>query len=194
MQFRVNQPLKGRDTSSLPNDLREVERMEAEDWMTVRDMTFREYAHPVTDEPYIVLFNGRKWSQPIVDKPKLGTTEVWNLINTTEDSHPIHLHLVRFQVLDRQPFDADGYLGDWKPTPVPGGGPDPIKVSRKFLKGPRYLPDLNEQGWKDTVRANPGEITRIIARFEDYTGKYPWHCHILEHEDNEMMLQFLVVE
>lgn len=148
----------------------------------------------MTDEPFIVLFNGRKWSQPIVDKPKLGSTEVWNLINTTEDSHPIHLHLVRFQVLDRQPFDAASYLDDWKPAPVPGGGPDPIKVNPKRFKGQRYLPDPNERGWKDTVRANPGEVTRIIARFEDYTGKYPWHCHILEHEDNEMMLQFQVVE
>ncbi|SHF18755.1 Multicopper oxidase [Caldanaerobius fijiensis DSM 17918] len=58
--------------------------------------------------------------------------------------------------------------------------------------GPRVKPDLNERGWKDTVRANPGEITRIIARFGDYTGIYPWHCHILEHEDHEMMRPYEV--
>jgi spore coat protein A len=58
--------------------------------------------------------------------------------------------------------------------------------------GPLMPPDPNEAGWKDTVRTNPDEITRVIARFEDYTGRYPYHCHILEHEDHEMMRQFEV--
>jgi spore coat protein A len=193
MQFRVTKPLNGKDTSSLPSRLREVERLEARNALTVRDVAFREYSHAETGEPTIVLFNGRRWNQPIVDKPKLGSTEIWNLINTTEDSHPIHLHLVKFQLLDRQPFDWESYLTAWNPSRIPGEGPNPIPVTPEFLKENPVGPEASEGGWKDTIRANPGQITRIIVRFEDYTGKYPWHCHILEHEDNEMMLQFQVV-
>ena len=101
------------------------------------------------------------------------------------------LHLVRFQVLDRQPFDVPaGYLNAWgRERP---GEADPIAVE-PFLSGARTVPPPYERGWKDTVRADPGEVVRIIARFEGYTGKYPWHYHMLEHEDNEMMLQFEVV-
>ena len=152
-------------------------------------MAFREYKD-AQDAPVVVLLNGRKWHGPVTVRPRLGSTEVWHLINTTEDAHPIHLHLVRFQVLDRQRFDRAAYLRDWGAV-RPGEGPDPIAVE-PYLQGAREAPPLNERGWKDTVRADPGEVVRIIARFEGYTGKYPWHCHMLEHEDNEMMLQFEV--
>jgi len=106
----------------------------------------------------------------------LDTTEIWRLVNLTEDSHPIHLHLVRFQILDRQPFDVDEYLTSGRMivrTPVPPG------------------PD--EAGWKDTVRADSGMITRIIIRFEGYAGRYVWHCHLLEHAANEMMRPLEIV-
>jgi spore coat protein A len=103
--------------------------------------------------------------------------EVWSLLNLTDDSHPIHLHLVRFQILERQLFDADEYQTSgtmrWLGSPVP--------------------PAPNEAGWKDTVVAAPGMATRIIARFEGYTGRYVWHCHVLEHAANEMMRPFEVV-
>jgi hypothetical protein len=108
----------------------------------------------------------------ITEHPRLDTTEVWSFINRSSVMHPMHMHLVRFQVLDRQPFDIIG--GVVTPT------------------GPRVPPPANEVGWKDTARANPGEILRVIARFEDFTGNYPYHCHILEHEDNEMMRQMAV--
>jgi cysteine-rich repeat protein len=84
------------------------------------------------------------------------------------------MHLVMFQVLDRQPFDV--VAGEIVPS------------------GPWLPPPPEEAGWKDTVQAGPGEITRVIARFEDYTGKFAYHCHILEHEDHEMMRQFQTVE
>ena len=74
----------------------------------------------------------------------------------------------------------------------PGEGPDPIPAA-PYLRGKRLLPPVTERGWKDTVRVGSGEVVRIITRFEGYAGKYPWHCHMLEHEDNEMMLQFEVV-
>jgi spore coat protein A, manganese oxidase len=140
----------------------------------------------------VMLLNGRRWDGPITIRPKLGSTEVWQLVNPTPDAHPIHLHLVRFQVLDRQRFAAPAYLKSWG-AERPGEGPDPIAVER-YLRGSRHAPARAERGWKDTVIAYPGQVTRIIARFDRHTGKYPWHCHMLEHEDNEMMLQFEVIE
>jgi spore coat protein A len=118
------------------------------------------------------------YDDPITEKPKVGTTEIWSIINTTTDSHPVHLHLVQFQILDRQAFDTTTYI--------------PGQPSTLTLLGTPKLPDPNEKGWKDTVRANPGEVTRVIAKF-DLTGLYVWHCHILEHEDHEMMRPLKVV-
>jgi spore coat protein A len=114
---------------------------------------------------------------PVTENPILDSTEIWSLINLSDDSHPIHLHLVRFQVLDRRPFERSAYQ---------------LRGEIRFL-GPPVPPDGNEMGWKDTVRADVGMITRIIIRFEGFTGRYVWHCHILEHEDNEMMRPFDVV-
>jgi spore coat protein A len=112
---------------------------------------------------------GAKWVD-MVEFPELGETEVWKFVNRSGMTHPMHLHLVMFQVLDRQGFDEIG--GEIVPigTPVP--------------------PPPQEAGWKDTVQVGPNEIVRVIARFENYTGFYPYHCHILEHEDHEMMRQF----
>jgi spore coat protein A len=116
---------------------------------------------------------GSRWDD-ISEYPELGTTEVWSFINRSGMTHPMHMHLVMFQVLDRQPFDVEG------PDVVPSGPPVP--------------PPTYESGWKDTVRVAPGEIVRVIARFDDYTGRFPYHCHILEHEDHEMMREFQVIE
>jgi spore coat protein A, manganese oxidase len=84
---------------------------------------------------------------------------------------------VRFQILDRRSFDVSAY---WSTGAL------------KYI-GPVIPAEAGEAGWKDTVRADPGMVTRIIARFEGYPGRYVWHCHILEHEDNEMMRPFDVV-
>jgi bilirubin oxidase len=102
------------------------------------------------------------WEDPITENPVLGTTEVWEIHNFTEDAHPIHIHQVQFEVVERQPTS---------------GLPRP--------------PEAWEAGRKDTVIAHPGEITRVRARF-DLPGLYVWHCHILEHEDNEMMRPYVV--
>ncbi len=114
---------------------------------------------------------------PVTEKPVLNTTEIWEFVNLTEDTHPIHLHLVRFQILDRRKFDVFDYRS---------------KGALRYLAAARP-PTPSEAGWKDTVRVDPGMITRIIVRFEGYTGRYVWHCHLLEHEDNEMMRPFEVV-
>ncbi len=107
------------------------------------------------------------WSDPITEKPALGATEEWKIYNFTADAHPIHVHLVKFEVLGRSPF---------------GGG-----TSTAGSNNP--LPW--ETGYKDTVIAYPGEVTRIKAKY-DLAGFYVWHCHIVEHEDNEMMRPFHV--
>lgn len=95
-------------------------------------------------------------------KPQLGTTEVWEFDNRTHHTHPMHVHLVDFEVVGRGP--------DGTHEPLP-----------------------NERGHKDTVRVDPGETVRILTRFGDFTGKFPWHCHIMEHEEQSMMRMFEVV-
>jgi spore coat protein A len=115
---------------------------------------------------------GSRWVD-VTEFPELGTTEVWSFANRSGMTHPMHMHLVFFQVLDREAFDEVGG------QIVPSG----IKVP----------PPAHEMGWKDTVQVGPGEIVRVIARFEDYSGHFPYHCHILDHEDHEMMRQFETV-
>ena len=104
-----------------------------------------------------------RWMDAVSENPAVGATETWEIYNLTMDAHPIHIHLVQFQVVDRQPM---------------GGGP--IRP-----------PEAWETGFKDTVIAYPDEITRVQATF-DYPGLYVWHCHIIEHEDNEMMRPYRV--
>ncbi|GAA3422550.1 multicopper oxidase family protein [Streptosporangium vulgare] len=106
--------------------------------------------------------NPLRWDDPITENPVLNSIEVWELYNFTTDAHPIHIHEVQFQVVDRQPV---------------GGSPRP--------------PEPWERGFKDTVIAPPGEITRVKAKF-DLPGRYVWHCHILGHEDNEMMRPYQI--
>jgi spore coat protein A len=98
-------------------------------------------------------------------------------VNLTEDTHPMHLHLVRFQILDRRPFNVLQYF----------------KTKQMMFLTEAQPPAPNEMGWKDTVQCPPGAITRIIVKFEGFTGKYLYHCHILEHESNDMMRPFEVI-
>jgi spore coat protein A len=202
MQFRVNKRLALADTSAVPAILdasATTQTMQDEELASLRrhasitrNMAIIEWLDS-NNEPIIGLLNNRRWANPIMDKPKLGSVEIWNIINTTGDTHPIHLHLVKFKLLSRQAFDAEGYRNEWlKNGEKAGEGPSPISPAA-FLSGVPAGPDSNETGFKDTVRANPGEVTTIIMRFDDYVGKYAWHCHIVDHEDNEMMLQFEVV-
>lgn len=202
MQFRVNKRLAHADTSAVPAVLdasATIQTIQEEELASfrrqaiiTRNMAIIEWQDS-NGEPIIGLLNNRLYSSPITDKPKLGSVEIWNIINTTGDTHPIHLHLVKFKLISRQAFDADRYRSEWlKNGEKAGEGPRPIPPTA-FLSGAPARPDSNETGFKDTVRANPGEVTTIIIRFDDYVGRYAWHCHIIDHEDNEMMQHFEVV-
>ncbi|MFC7133193.1 MULTISPECIES: multicopper oxidase family protein [Salinibaculum] len=128
--------------------------------------------------------------------PTLGTSEVWELYNTTGDSHPIHLHLVDFEVLERESFTWDDEAGyqDAAQAFIDGETPTRPDISDYVtLSGAPTLPNPNNRFHKDTVLVNPQEVIRIKPDFTGYTGLYPWHCHILEHEDQEMMLPYEVV-
>ncbi|MDH4275366.1 MAG: multicopper oxidase domain-containing protein, partial [Gammaproteobacteria bacterium] len=198
--------------------------------------------------PLEILVNNTKWSgqstrpnndfTPITvngttiaysELPKEGDTEIWEIVNITADAHPIHLHLVQFQLLSRQGFNTNNYNAAYaaafptllfQPAYGPprdydaaknalsggkfGGNPDVAP----FLQGPLKLPLAQEAGWKDTIIMYPGEVTRIAVRYAptdlalntaasnlhypfDPSGGlqygYVWHCHIIDHEDNEMM-------
>ena len=108
--------------------------------------------------------NPLAWMDPLTENPGVGS-EVWEIRNFTEDAHPIHIHQTQFRILDRAPFNPE------QPTLPPG---------------PARPPEAWETGLKDTLIAYPGEVTRLVARF-DLNGQYVWHCHILDHEDHDMM-------
>jgi FtsP/CotA-like multicopper oxidase with cupredoxin domain len=116
------------------------------------------------------------WDDETTENPILNSTEIWEMFNFTADAHPIHLHLVMFQVVDRQALETDEEGMAEQPAEL-AGGPVP--------------PEPWETGFKDTVIAYPGQVTRIKAKF-DIPGLYVWHCHIVEHEDNEMMRPYFI--
>ena len=117
----------------------------------------------------------RMWEEPVTENPAIGATEVWELYNTTGDAHPMHIHEVTFEVVDRQDITVDEET--LAVQVVPGSLP--------------VQPDGLERGRKETVIAYPGQVTRVRARFL-VPGQYVWHCHIVEHEDNEMMRPYRI--
>jgi spore coat protein A len=138
-------------------------------------MTLNEFDSD-SGNPMVMLLNRKHWADPVTEIVQLDTTEIWSLVNLTQDTHPIHLHLVRFQLLDRQSFDPFDYIANTKLT----------------LTGERIPPAPHELGWKDVIQCPPGTVTRIIVPFHGYRGRYVWHCHVLEHEANEMMRPYEV--
>jgi spore coat protein A, manganese oxidase len=174
MQFRVA-PGKAADSSTVPAALRPVVRISEGSTVATRELTIADYQNRL-GRSNVMLLNGAHWSMPVTEKPVLNSTEIWSFINLTDDSHPIHLHMVRFQILDRRPFDLAVY-----------------QLTKKIVfTGPPVELSPGELGWKDTVRVDPMTVTRIIIKFEGFPGKYVWHCHMLEHEDNEMMRPYII--
>jgi cysteine-rich repeat protein len=160
------------DTDDLPATLRPIERIDPGEAVMTRDFHLKRSGTDACGRS-IWEINDLKWDD-ITEYPELGETEIWRFINDSGVSHPMHMHLVFFQILDREGFTT-GPGGEI----IPDGNPQP--------------PLAEEDGWKDTAMVGPNEILRVIVRFEDYKGKYAYHCHILEHEDHEMMRQFQTV-
>ncbi len=166
-------------------------------------------------KPIALYLDGQPFNNPPSEFIQVGSTVPFNFINLTPDIHPMHLHLIQFQVVGYHPFDVDAYRADWLAL----NGTPPLDAPTKeldvtpYLTGPMIPPDPTDIGLKDTVKAKPGYVTSILARFapdnlencevtpgvNSYSFDptegpgYLWHCHILEHEDNEMMRPFFVV-
>ncbi|MEJ7604907.1 MAG: multicopper oxidase domain-containing protein [Bryobacteraceae bacterium] len=113
----------------------------------------------------------KMWMEPVTEQPRQGEVELWEIYNFTEDAHPIHLHQAQFLIVNRQALELN----------VEGEAAVPVQIT-----GSPVLPLGEEHGPKDTVIAYPGQVTRIKVMF-DIAGRFVWHCHILEHEDNQMM-------
>lgn len=160
-----------------------------------------------------LILNGQNWNAPVSELPLVGSTEDWQLVNLTGGAHPIHLHLIQFRLQSRQDFLSSQYTTDWLAL----NGQPPFDHPTKVLPVEPYLlngpinPPANENGWKDTIQAYPGQVTTIRVRFAPQNAVvskpgvnlfpfnpaeepgYVWHCHILDHEDNEMMRPYKVL-
>ncbi|MDJ0395414.1 multicopper oxidase domain-containing protein [Rhodococcus sp. G-MC3] len=165
------------------------------------------------DAPMMTL-NNLRYTDADIEMPAQGTVEQWNIVNTTLEPHPIHLHLVHFRTLGRAPVDLAAYMRD---NPRPDVGVKWAPEVERYVSGPFDAPAAWESGAKDTVNTYPGTVTRILVRFPtaDELGfdpdatfsagsgghhgdpaelqGYMWHCHMLDHEDHEMMLRYRIV-
>jgi spore coat protein A len=187
MLFKVTKPLAGKDSSSLPDTLAPWIPLDPSHAVRERTLALSEMDRPSDGYTMIGLLGQKQWDDPITEDPKAGTMEVWSFANATGDVHPIHLHLVQFQVLNRQLFDVQTYM----------------TTGKLNLIGPPMPPETNERpAWKDTIKTYAGYITRVVAKFDLPPGtpvapgqefRYVWHCHVLEHEDNEMMRPYKIV-
>jgi len=267
MQFRVSLPLSSPDTSFNPSSpqtslraspIVNIKPTSSRPADTKRQLVLVEVEGD--GGPLEVLLNNSHWNGlregtttaipgsasngkglQSTENPRVGSTEVWEIANLTEDAHPVHLHLIQFQVLNRQSFDRDAYRASWDGrfpggtfngvtyppgTYIPGFGPPLAYGTRNaagavggnpdfgpFLQGAPSAPAGAESGWKDTIKMLPFTITRIAVRyapqsvsagvvhagtnlfsFDPTSGGpgYVWHCHILDHEDNDMMRPYQV--
>jgi spore coat protein A, manganese oxidase len=187
MLFKVTKPLAGKDTSSVPDTLVPWTPLDPSFAVRERNLVLTEMDRPSDGYTMIGLLGQKHWDDPITEDPKAGSMEIWSFANTTGDVHPMHLHLVQFQVLNRQPFDVKAFA-----------------QTGKIVYTGRAMPaESNERpAWKDTIKTYAGLVTRVIAKFDLPAGtlikpgdefRYVWHCHVLEHEDNEMMRPYKIV-
>ncbi len=176
MQFRVTLPARAKGKSfSMPAE-KPLPRMSPTSAVVNRDFVLSEKVDK-QGRSLGLQINGKGYDEAVTETPKLGSIETWRFINTTDDAHPMHLHLVQFQILHRQGFNLGDFL---------------LKGKLVVIGSPRP-PEENEAGWKDTAVVYPNQVLTIIVRFDGYTGRYVYHCHMLEHEDNDMMRPYEVV-
>ncbi len=166
-----------------------------------------------TTAPTELILDGQNWNTPVSELPLVGSTEDWQIVNLTGGAHPIHLHLIQFRMVSRQDFLATQYTTDWLALngQPPFDHPTEVLPVKPYLLNGPINPPANENGWKDTIQAYPGQVTTIRVRFAPQDVEvskpgenlfpfnpakepgYVWHCHILDHEDNEMMRPYKVL-
>jgi spore coat protein A len=168
-------------------------------------LTMRELAESAaTDEPLLTLAEGAdgpdeqisRWrtvATRFEDKtnffPMMGRAEIWRLINLTGDTHPIHVHLDAFQIIKRLPAIVEVLEGGITDATTMAT----VRLGLEVDDGINHALEANELGLKDTVRVNANEVVDILVRFQTFAGRFMYHCHILEHEDRDMMRPFVVM-
>ena len=198
MAFRVSKPLSGVADRPIPKNLRPLlgpVPVLAAPVRTRKILLFEgtdtmnrlQTMGGIVDSSRPALNGTLVFADPITENPMVGDTEVWEFYNTTGDAHPIHMHLVDFRIVNRQKFGGT-IVTKTNSDGSQGGVLD--EASIKLLGRPR-IPAASEQGKKDTAKMFPGEVTRVIAKFKR-PGEYLFHCHILSHEDHEMMRPYYV--
>ncbi|KAL1803407.1 hypothetical protein ACET3Z_032054 [Daucus carota] len=182
------------ETSTIPNRLINYPMPKLSSASRTRYIAMYEYASPI-DEPTHLNLNNKSFEEPTTEKPKVGSTEIWYVINLTEDNHPLHIHLGLFKVLEQTELLNVEQFRDCM-TKVN----DAIKCQiSKYARGKKLVVVAHERGWKNVYKMTPGFVTKIVVKFSyvhtnesypfDATAEpgYVYHCHILDHEDNVMM-------
>jgi spore coat protein A len=204
MQFQVTERLSGADRTTPPEALVLPPVVPIRPTPETRRREFVVYQLVVNQT---ITFNALPFPAPNEDFIKAGATEIWEYINPQHEGHPMHVHLVNFQVLNRQPLDAPAYQADYEQWLAGGREPADKPVLAKYLTGPPTPPDPEEaMAYKDTVKVYPGTVTRIIMKFDvpgtiasipdsgtELPATYVHHCHLLEHEDNDLMRPWTIV-
>lgn len=185
MKFKVGKSCKVKDKNVIPHELFPYHHIDPILATKQRTMTLSEIDDPHYEERVMHVLNKAMWHDPVTEIVENDTIEIWHIHNTFQFPHPVHVHLVNFKILGRRPaieadFDEKGnYIFD----------------STNLEDYERLNPPLPyEEGLKDTVRTDPGQVTSIAMHFKEHLRNYVWHCHILEHEDNDIMRPLKIID
>ncbi|KAM7275578.1 hypothetical protein ACFE04_017444 [Oxalis oulophora] len=193
MKFVIKDELE-HDRSRIPKRLMKYPPAKLSTATHTRYVALYEYTSDI-DEPIHLYINAKTFDDPVSETPKVGATEVWYVINLTEDNHPLHIHVGLFKVLEQTELvNEDEFKACMEKIN------DAVKCKiKKYTRGKKLAVEAHEKGWKNVYKMNPGYVTKILVRFAfvhsnesypfDATAEpgYVYHCHILDHEDNVMM-------
>ncbi|XP_024995613.1 multicopper oxidase LPR2-like [Cynara cardunculus var. scolymus] len=200
MKFIINHHREV-DSSRVPKKLIEYPMPSLSEVTKTRYIAMYEYTS-ATDEPTHLYINALSYEDPVTEQPKVGSTEIWNVINLTEDNHPLHIHLGLFRVLDQTNITN---IEEFKECMTKINNAKKCHIE-KYARGRKLSVVPYEKGWKNVYKMNPGYITKILVKFAyihtnasypfDATAEpgYVYHCHILDHEDNAMMRPLKMVK
>ncbi|EES02566.1 multicopper oxidase LPR1 homolog 2 [Sorghum bicolor] len=193
------------DTSTVPAKLMpHYPTPDAREAVTTRRITMYEYTKAGTDEPTHLYLNAHSFMDPVTETPREGTSEVWEVINVTEDNHPLHVHLAVFAVLEQRSLRR---VDEFRDCMKRRNDTRACGLARHLAGGRRHVVPRQERGWKNVFKVRPSAVTKFLVRFKPLTDAeesrfpfdvttgpgYVYHCHILDHEDNEMMRPMKIV-